>query len=658
MQAIMTNDTPQDVAMPQQGLPHIRIETIAIIFVVLLAVVLRLAELDTVAMSENEANQALSAWMLVSPSAPAFDVAPSSSPLTFWGQVFGLSAFQRGELGARLFSLVVGIGLVLSPLLFRAQIGMVSAFLWVLMLAISPVAMGASRTSDPSQWVALSSLLLLWASWQYWQSRSGYHAILIAVGGAGLLFLSGGSGLIFALILVGAFYASLWWTSLNAPQDFDVPAEDVLQQVGSTLRGYPYALGFGVMVGAVMLVATGFMLYPAGLGMVGQGLSEAITRIWQPYSPTIPPLYPLIVLFIYEGTFVVLALAGYMFLANNGKNTLQDRFALTVGIMSAFVLLFYRGASPAYALWILLPVGWLVARAVNELLNDRTFLFYWDLVGEGDSVTTERFGWVKWLLGTLFLTLLVAISFHLQAVGRGLVTIPPTTVLGDAISRAFTEPALWSFRLSFVWVLLLSLFTVVGALLVASIWGNRITLQGLGVGLFVFALISGLGGGFNAIVTQADKSTQIWHSATVSRDAMLLRQTLLEVAQRDTKGFPDIPVTVLLDETTGLTPNGVTAWILRDFKNARFVPTLADASRDQIVIMPEAMADEVDLGGSYVGQAFTLSDNWSLTSLEAKDWLGWLAQRRANVPVRSLSVVVLWLRIDVYDALPIEQRQQ
>src|SRR5690606_6280789 len=127
----------------------------------------------------------------------------------------------------------------------------------------------------------------------------------------------------------------------------------------------------------------------------------------------------------------------------------------------------------------------------------------------------------------------------------------------------------------------------------------------------------------------------------VSPDAYKLRQSLIEISQRDTGGFPDIPVTILLDEAAGVTDDGLLAWLVRDFEQARFVNTMSDAARDEIVLLP-VMEEEPTLEGSYVGQSFAIRLYNTNAYLSPMEWLSWFTQRstRSNTPTHDTSI--LW----------------
>jgi hypothetical protein len=156
-------------------------------------------------------------------------------------------------------------------------------------------------------------------------------------------------------------------------------------------------------------------------------------------------------------------------------------------------------------------------------------------------------------------------------------------------------------------------------------------------------------------VSHVSNPAELWHTTTVSPDAYKLRQTLFEVARRDSSGFPEIPVTVLLDREAGITDDGLIAWLLRDFDDARFVETLGEAAQDEIILLP-VMSEDPDLGGSYVGQSFAIRSYGTESLMTPFDWLSWFTQRSTRSYTATTDTSILWLRIDVYDGSPIELR--
>jgi hypothetical protein len=313
------------------------------------------------------------------------------------------------------------------------------------------------------------------------------------------------------------------------------------------------------------------------------------------------------------------------------------------------VLLLYRGGQPGYALWLAVPMMWLAARLIRELtVNFAPIILTYD--GFRMAEDDDTYWWLKWLLAIVVLALLIMLSVHWLEVGRGLMDFPQENPFA-----ALSEPRFATFKSSAIWFIISLMFITVGYFLAASIWGNINSLQGFGLGFVLFMLGTGVGMGWNTAVFNATNPYELWHTTTITDDAYLLRTTLFEVADRNTKGFPLIPLMILRDEEAGITDDSIIAWLVRDFQNARFVDTIQDVQHDEIILLPEYEEDP-DLGGSYVGQSFLIRQDWSLRNLRFLDMASWLSQRRVKSPDMQQNSTVLWLRIDVYDGIPAVDR--
>ena len=629
------------------------VEILAYILLILLSLVVRLAELDAVPMTEREAVDALAAWAVVYPQTPA-QPQPASNPIGFWGQLIGFSLLGGTELAARLFGLIGGMVLILMPLLFRHWIGPSRTFLFSLLLSASPVGIIASRSAEPMVWTMVLALGALWAAWRYVESpttRRGWW-----LGGWGLsLILLGEGGLWVALILMGAAFLTLWWMAFNAPYELGTPGDVLLARVRGLLNGFPVAQALLLGLGLVFLLGTGFMLYPMGLGVVGNNLGATLAALWTPAHPKMPPLVGVGTVFVYELPLLIFVLAGMFGLLHLERLGFTERLGLMAFILAALFMLILQGATPAWALWLSLPLAWIASGVAQELMMDRPISIFWfnGLSDEGE-LFSYRYAWVKWFLGLLALALFSTLLLHLQEVGRGLLAVPTGQPLGDTVSMMFSE-TLGQFRYSLVWTFVTMIFFVVGFFLVASVWGNDHALQGLGLGALAFILLGGIGTGWNASVEKASHSAEYWHMAEggVSADAPLLRRTLFDVAQRHTRGFPNLEMAIVQDENQGLRSDGLMAWLVRDFVNARWVSSIEAARGTSIVIAPYAdNNNELPLGGNYVGQSFALRQRWGASQLDALDVLGWWLLRRlrpANADNLVMERAVLWLSMDVYN---------
>src|SRR5687767_12744054 len=120
MQAV-NYEQPMTTRNPAAAL-HIPLEFIAYTVLILFALVLRVADLDIVPMSDAEAIQALPAYQVLNPQTPA-QPQPAQSPIVFWLQMVSFALLGGDELAARLPGVFGGIVLILIPLLFRERIG-------------------------------------------------------------------------------------------------------------------------------------------------------------------------------------------------------------------------------------------------------------------------------------------------------------------------------------------------------------------------------------------------------------------------------------------------------------------------------------------------------------------------------------------------------
>jgi hypothetical protein len=629
---------------------NIPMEFIAYTVLILFALVLRVADLDIVPMSDVEAIQALPAYQVLNPQTPA-QPQPAQSPIMFWLQMVSFALLGGDEFAARLPGIFGGIVLILMPLLFRERIGRERTFALSLLLALNPIAFVAARFADPVIWTMVFAFALLWAVWRYWESRSIADALLATVLLGALAFLTESGGLIFALILALSGFIAVWWTVLSAPEEQDTPGDEIWLAAQNFVRELPYQRMLLVLALTVVLGSTVFLSYPSALNTVAEVVRGSFVGLIQPYQPQTPPIMGILTLFVYDLWLVVLAVIAAVVLIVNRAAHFTDRFAIVCAAVAFVVLLLYRGSHPAYALYIAVPMLWLVARLIRELtVNYAPTLFSYDGYQFVDD--NDAYWWVKWLLASIVLGLLVMLAVHWLEIGRGLLQLPSENILAALSGSQFV-----TFKASIIWFIISILFIAVGYFLAASVWGHTNSLQGFGLGLVLFMLGTGIGIGWNTAVEQAKNPTELWHSTTVTDDAYLLRDTLLEIADRDTKGFPLINLTILRDEAAGITDDSILAWLVRDFQNAAFVDALDSVQRNEIILMP-VMEEEPDLGGSYVGQQFVIRHKWSLGSVGAGEWISWLGQRRVQTEEIPRDTTVLWLRIDVYDGIPALERMQ
>lgn len=635
-------------------------EWLAYIGLGLLALVLRFAMLDVVPLSDAEAQQALHAWHTVQDDAPgAF--ATSSSPLIYLTQVIAFSLAGASELTTRLASALAGFALALTPLLFRSNLGRTRTFIWSVLLSLLTTPLAASRSADGACFIMLFTILAVWNIRRYWYSQRLRDAHWATACLTAMLLLSGPSGIPLLLILLAAGWLAVWRTALSAPQRLELPGDDILQMAVTRTREFPFAK---VMLAPLVLIATTatlFMLNPSGLSTVGQLIDSAISGVYHSSSESGARL-GLAVLLQQEPLLIIFALGGAWLLWKHGDVTYVDRFAAAWAALGALGLLLYPGAGPADALWVVTPLTLLASYGITQLLVNRRVIELGpaddenDDNGQGESaglLYTTQYWWAKWAISAAVLMCLFILSVQFMQVARLMTNVPSGTSPGELVTL-LSDPSRLRLAQGMGLLFASGVIAAIVFLLVANFWGLGTCLQGTGIGYFVFLLLSGVGGGWKASVADANIPDGLWRETAAAKDAYLLRDTLFELANRHTSGFPTLELAIVVDESGVVRDDGLMAWLVRDFPNARFIPAASAADGQEFIIMADDPIQTNAITGDFVGQRFVLRRKLDLTQLDGWDLPAWWSHRRVDAQQFQEEAVVLWLRQDVYDGVPVD----
>lgn len=642
-----------DRAQQQQSTSiSVRAEWLAYLTLALVSLVIRVAALDSVPLNSYEAQQALHAWHSVEDDAPG-NFTISHNPLTYSFQLLTFSTVGASAFSARVAVALAGVALCLCPLLFRENLGATRVFLWSVLLTLMTVPVAAARTADGTTFMMLFTVLAIWMIRRYWYSREHRHALAAVAFVTLMLALSGPSGIpLFAILLVSGWLA-VWRTAMSAPQRMDLPGDDILQMSLKRLQDFPYLRVAFVPLSVVFIVGTKFMFNPAGLQTVAESVNVSLTGFSQGHD-TRGLRLGIIALLTYEPLLIVYALGGAWLIWKHGAVSYIDRFAAAWVVVGTLALVLYPGARPVDAMWVVLPLSLLASYGITQLMVNRRMVVLWSSQNDDDSdddheLYSTRYWWVKWAIsfGVLLLLLIAAVQF-LQ-VGRTLLDVPADTGLGQLLERLSVSSYTRLAQGIGLLVMTIAVAVVLYVLLVNT-WGSGTCLQGIGIGFFWFMMLSGLGGAWQIAVADAGNPAEYWHPGAISRDSRLLRNTLFELAERGSKGFPLLEVVLVRDIDGVVDDRGLMGWLVRDFPNARFVGSAAIAAGEPIIVMAHGEESFVDLKGDYVGQKFLLQRRTSVAGLDLWQLPAWWSQRR----LRSRSAVeeeavILWLRQDIFD---------
>ncbi len=630
---------------------RISIETLAIVGLIFITFVLRIFSLGEVPLTPRETGSALAAWRTVSVDAPG-EIVLADSPAVFWAQAVTFSLVGADEFAARVLTAIAGVFLTLTPFLFRDLIGRGRAFVFALLLTVSPIVLATSRFSEGITWAALFAMVGLWAIWRWWE-RGQYGVLTLVMFALMTLFASSG-GLMLALILVIAGAITVSLTSMELEDETDIP---LTQQIRERFRGFPWVMSGVTALLVIFVLSTAFFIYPQGMRFVTAQI-EAFLRGWS--ESDTPSFFPLRIAIFYETATFVLVLISLIVMNLRQRVTFVERFLMAwlgIGIIAAVI---YPGGTAADALWISLPLIGLASYGVSAAFDDYRFPLVWtgDWQHDDSESQVKRVNQVRWLMAGAMFILLFVLALHFQIAARGVLFVQDGS-LSNYLS-SLSMPGRGNVSIGLIWVMIAVLLMLVGYFLSSSLWGGAVPAQGYIIGFFLFVLVAHLGVSWNLVGARKDDAVEYWHLNAPANGTRLLRTTLEELAFRETQGMPQIPVAIYADES------GLAAWIVRDFPNARFIESVEEGRFAEVVLLPQHILDvngeeidlnQPDLGTDYVGQRFVLSHNWHTDVLQGLDWLPWWAVRKVRVPQWDGETYILWVREDIYNSSPSVMQQ-
>ena len=647
------NVSTRDQAARHSAPISFRVEWLAYVALALISLVIRVAALGSVPLNDYEARQSLHAWHTVEDDAPGSFVT-SQNPLTYSFQLLTFSTLGASAFSARIAVALGGVALSLCPLLFRENLGTTRVFIWSILLTILTVPVAAARTADGTTFMMLFTVLAIWMIRRFWYSQERRHAIMAVAFVTLMLALSSPSGIPLFVILLVSGWLAVWRTALSAPQRMDLPGDDILQLSLKRLQDFPYAQVAFVPLAIVFVIATLFMLNPAGLQTVAESINVSMTGFSQP-SDMDGMRLGIITLLAYEPLLIVFAFGGAWLIWKHGAVSYIDRFAAAWVAVASVGLLLYPGARPADAMWAVVPLSLLASYGITQLMINRRMVVLWvdqtDDDGEGHELYSTHYWWVKWVISFGVMLLLLTASVQFLQVARSLLDVPADFSMSQLLERLSVSS--YTRLAQGLGLLVMTIaVAVVLYLLMANTWGSGTCLQGIGIGFFWFMILSGLGGAWHVAVAETNNSAEYWNPGAISQDTQLLRQTLFELAERDTMGFPLLELYIVTDVDGIVDDSGLLAWLLRDFPNARFVGTAAIAAGKPIIIMAQGEEAFVDLQGDYVGQSFLLRRRTPFAQLDPWQLPAWWSLRRLRRDTTGAEgAVILWLRQDVYDGV-------
>lgn len=353
--AVVSSSTPSLRSLTNE----ITLERAAYMVIALVALVLRVTNLDARPLAPVEAQSAAAAWSFLNGQ----PVGAYASPLLFtldWLSFFLFGAF---DLTARALPAALSTLLVFIPLLTRNALGRTGAFVAAVLIAISPtmVFFGRSLSGvDLAVGGALAALLLLNEFRLTGSTRALYFAAFI---GASSLAADAAA---FTVLVGGVIYLVLAIV-IGRSKRTEETSEGPEQEVRPMER--PLVRATILFVATYVLVATTFLLNRDGLGIAFNLLGD-----WAALLTSLGDfLSPLNLLLIYEPIPLIFGLAALVLVfAQRGESPQAMSILYLLASVTLFGFLFYtlvETTSPDAVVVIALPLAMLAGWFIGNLLE-------------------------------------------------------------------------------------------------------------------------------------------------------------------------------------------------------------------------------------------------------------------------------------------------
>jgi hypothetical protein len=403
------------------------------LFVLVLAV--RVWGLDSTPLSDAEGREALAAFNRASPSLPSASEEGALIPTNALGAAFNLLAFTLfvdSDSTVRLMTALAGVGVVLSPLLYRRWLGRNAALLMALGLALSPVLLLASRTQSGLLWSLLTLALAGWSALRFSEGAGRGYALAASVFAAATVGLTSPMGILLMAGILLALMGALGRLPVDSP---------LRVQARQALHTWPALEGLMAAGLGLALVATVFFTIPSGLASLGAVLDGFLAGLTQ---GDLPRAYALWVSLRYEFTFALFALVA---LGLSWRElTFTETFFGLWWLWGLVVCALYRGGTADLALILTVPSVGLTAGLVLRLLASAAYGF-WQVPW-----------WLVPLHTVVVAALLVSLGMNLQSISGKLweetrpvpyaETLSPTGVNGEHVRLGALTPAVPNVQLS------------------------------------------------------------------------------------------------------------------------------------------------------------------------------------------------------------------
>ncbi len=537
------------------NLKSITIEQSLYILILIIAIGIRILGIDDVPLSDFEAGKAVQALQASRGEIPNFSPGPAYPVLT--SLTFFLFADTNAY--ARIWPVIAGCLLVISPYFIRSVLGSKAALIMALGLALSPIFVSFSRLASGEIMTVGFAVL---AIGMVVNRKPRFAGIF-----AGLMLLSGPTAL-----------QGLLGIGFGVMLGYFLSKTNVLETISNDLpiEFNPKALSVGVVsaLGAIFVFGTLFFLFPSALGSF-TSILPSYFRGWVTVPETSVSQL-LVVLIIYSPIVLIFGVLA-IFRAWRNRDTFSQWMSLWAGA-SFLLAIIYPGRDVFSWIWFLIPLWALASVEIAKYfrLEEAELL---PSIGQAVLIfLLMALGWIN--LAGLSMT-----SGGQETNQLRWAIIAGTIVLGGVTS-----------------------------LLIGLGWSVKTAQQGLVWGLLLGLGFYGISMTWGVSQLRPNGEKELIGVPPVTRNAADLQVTLGDLSEWRT-GMRDTLDVVLTTSSPSL------VWEMRNWSEARFLPSVPVGELPSVIINRDDQP-EPNLSIGYRGQDFAwwispawegpLPDNWPM----------------------------------------------
>jgi len=492
------------------------------------------------------------------------------------------SIFGSSNLAARLLPALTGVLFVLVPLFFRERLGRLTTILLMFFIAFDPFLIFLSREAGGGM-VAIAVVICFFAAIEkrnsVWMGILGASAIL-----SGPFIFTG-------LAAIGGATAWMRGRIFDPSDDREINDHNAIQWRKVIFGAASTLLTIGLVIAKYPWLINGF----------GAGILTA-ARGWLPsadmQSQGMFTRLLLVLLVMMPLTFMLGSVGVIRGLTQKGR---LSGFLARWILIAALLIFIYPQHRVTDLAWVSLPLCVAGAVEIQKWVH-----------------RPEAYPLVSYIYAAACSLLLIFCSLKIA-------------------NLLVYEPGSADFQLAVAGIALTALMLAVSAFLIGWGWSWKVSFFGLGIGTVVVLLVFGASMSRRAAGLGGAQSANILAPEPIPAEAGLLIRTIDDIS-RQKQGVPGaLGVTSLNVEDASL------QWVLRDYRDARFVTALAPNETPDLLIT--TASENPQLPASYRGQDFTRNESVPWTLLTGKEWLNWIIY--GNTPIQQ-DFLILWVRNDLF----------